>query len=360
MGKGRFGIVAAVIGILLIVGGFLLANSKGAKGLEWNSRWNWDVTVKDGVADPKYTNGNFTVDQAGTYTLHLTWDPKGPDESDGKTGFVTGCAIMDEKAHLIYASSDIQGDVSPELELKAGNYHLDYWYLTTKEDFVSFAKKWICGQYMTGDLAEQYPFRDFAKDGTWNVGYTLHAEKKGSFNLCTAAAHFAVIIGAVLVVLALVLVVKRRGLLSHRYDERQELEQGRGFRYAFFTFLVSVGVVLMLDSTGAAAGKGFLFYAACIFISLTVYAIYCIWHDCYIALNEKRGASLAVLGAIGAVNLVIGLSSTLSNGFYDDSGRISVSVLNLMCAATMLVIVIAGVIRSIIDRHEVAKEEDEA
>ena len=355
MGKGRFGIYAALIGILLIAAGIFLTNSKGAQALEWKSEWNWDISVKEGVAEPKNTNGEFIVDQGGTYSLHLVWDPVGPE---GKTGFVTGCTITDEIGHLVYASGDIHGDVCPEVELKAGNYHLNYQYLTTKEDYISYATTWLCGKAMADDLAEEYQFGNFLKDGSWNVHFLLHADKTAPFNLRTAAGHLAVIIGAALLVLAFVMLVKRRGLSRHRYDERQELEQGRGFRYAFFTMLVTLGVALMLESTGATAGKGLLFYAACIFISLVVYVIYCIWHDCYIALNEKRGVAMAILGVIGVVNLVLGLSNVLSNGFYESNGRISVSVLNLMCAAALFVIAIAGVIRSITERNTAAEEED--
>ena len=357
MGKNIFGITAALIGILLVVGGFILDGWKGSGGQEWTSKWNRTISVVDGVADPKYFNGNFTVDKAGKYRLNLTWNLSDPEATPG---FVTGCTILDDRNRLIYATDAVQGNVSPELELKAGLYHLDYWYLASKEEFQNFAKNWLCAQFQAGELAEEYGFQDFPKNGTWNLEFTLHAEKAVVLSVYSATGYFAIMLGFVLVVLAVVEVVKRKGLAYQRYDERQELEQGRGFRYAFFSMLVSLGVVLMLDSMGDLPdGLGGIFYAACLFIALAVYVVYCIWHDCYIALNEKRGVIMAFMGFIGIVNLVIGLVAILSNGLYDASGRFSANILNLMCAAVMLVIVIAGVARSIRIRHENGAEEED-
>lgn len=357
MGKNKFGITAALIGILLVVGGFILDGWKGSGGQGWTSKWNQTVSVVNGVTDSGYSNGNFTVDKAGKYRLNLTWKLSDPEVTPG---FVTGCTIMDDQARLLYATSAFQGNVSPELELKAGLYHLDYWYLTSEEGFLDFAKTWLCGQVQANSLAEEFELQDLSKNGTWNMEFTLHAEKAVVLSVYSAAGYFAIILGFVLVVLAIVEVVKRKGLAYQRYDERQELEQGRGFRYAFFSMLVSLGVVLMLDSMGdLPEGLGGIFYAACLFIALAVYVVYCIWHDCYIALNEKRSAIIAIMGSIGAVNLVIGLSAILSNGLYDASGRFSANILNLMCAAVMLVIVIAGVARSIRLRHENDTEEED-
>lgn len=357
MGKRKFGIAAALIGILMIVGGFLLDGRSESGGLEWNSTWSHTISVKDGVTESKYANGNFMVDKAGKYRLNLTWHSV--DHEVGP-GFVTGCVITDEWGRLLYATSDIQGDVSPELELKAGAYHLDYFFLTSEKEFLDYAKTWLCGQVQAKLLAEKYEFRNFLKNGTWNMEFTLHSKKAVALNTYSAVGYFAIILGFVLVVLAVLDVVKHRGLAYQRYDERQELEQGRGFRCAFFSMLVSLGVVLMLDSMGDLPdGVGGIFYAACLFIALAVYVVYCIWHDCYIALNEKRGVIIVILGSIGIINLVIGLSGVLSRGLYDAAGRFSPNVLNLMCAAVMLVIVIAGVARSIRSRHENRAEEED-
>ncbi|MCR4838402.1 MAG: hypothetical protein K5897_05640 [Eubacterium sp.] len=355
MKKNTFSCVAFLIGLALLVCGIFLHNN-GTKALEWNSRWGWDISVKDGTAEPKMSNGNFMVDQAGEYVLKLEWNPSGMKAEDVKEsdiGFVTGCTIMDSEAHQIYASASLAGNENPTLNLKAGVYHLDYRYLTTEEDFLNFAKTWLCGQARAKDLAQDYNFDKLQKEGTWHLDFFMNAEKQVPFSVSGMCGMFAIILGSCLMVLALVVWVKRRGLMRQKYDERQELEQGRGFRYAFFAALVEVGVVLMVESMGLLPDRrAWIFYAGSIFIGIIVYVIYCIWHDCYIALNEKRGTVMAVFGAIGAFNLVIGISSILSNGWFEPSGRFSVSVLNLMCAVMMLAVVIAGAIRSLVLRRE--------
>ena len=353
MDKKAFSIIGIVIGLALILGGIVLMKSGDSKGLEWSSSWRWDISVKDGIADPQVTNGEFMIEKDGDYTLHLAWKPDGVGEiTESRLGFVTACTLTDDQKHLIFSASSLSGDFYPVLSLKKGNYHLVYRYLTNEEDFRSFAGT---------DNMEQYHFEDFQKDGTWKMEYGLHTSAEASFSATAVCALFGIIIGAALLTLALAAIVKKKGLMRQRYDERQELEQGRGFRYAFFAALVSGGTALVIDLMGLVPDRKMsVFYAGSLFIGIIVYVVYCIWHDCYIALNEKRGFVVALLGAIGIINLVIGISGICTNGWYDDKGNVHTTVLNLMCAVMCFVIAIAGLIRVLTNlRSSRAEGEDE-
>ena len=365
MNKNTFSITAFLLGIVLLITGFVLMGSGSSGGLEWKSNWSWDISVQNGVANKDATYGNFTVEKAGTYTLHLSWNPSGKDTKDvteGDVGFVTCCVLTDEQGKLIYSSGGLAGDVSPELELTAGNYHLDYWYMTTRKDFQSFAATWLCAKNMVEPLTEQYQFEKLPKDGTWTMEYFLHADSMTPASATNMLGLCGIVLGACLILLSLLTIVKKKGLALPRYDERQELEQGRGYRYAFFTTLVAVGATLFIDLLEDLPARNVtIFYTGSILLGIIVYVIYSLWHDCYIALNEKRGAEMAIIGAIGVINLILGLPRVLSEGLYDSTGRVSNGMLNLMCAVMAFVILVAGVIQSIVSRHNVAEdEEDEA
>jgi hypothetical protein len=147
---------------------------------------------------------------------------------------------------------------------------------------------------------------------------------------------------------------------SAKYDERQELEQGRGFRYAFYTMLAFVGLVFCFQMAELIPGHiAALLYGCSVFLGCAVYCIYCIWHDCYFALNQKTGAVLIVLGLIAALNLFLGISSII-DGSLIENGRLTFRSMNLLCGALFLVVFAALLMKKLWSGKEADEEEEEA
>lgn len=143
------------------------------------------------------------------------------------------------------------------------------------------------------------------------------------------------------------------GKRKPKFDERQELVRGRGYRYAFFTLLVyhlvyavlkmAFGWAVLDDITGMFIG---------LMLSISVYACYAIWHDAYFALNEKRKYYIWLFAAVTVLNGVIGIGHVVRGEVFVN-GRTSFSnCLNLLCAVLFLVVLAALLIKEIASRRE--------
>lgn len=146
-----------------------------------------------------------------------------------------------------------------------------------------------------------------------------------------------VVIGLILIVL-LLRWTKKDGAAKCRYDERQELVRGRGFKYAFFTLITCNGVYVFADSLpeermiDSAVGVG-----VCIIISCVVYACYCIWNEGYFALNENPKRVLVAFILIALLNFGVFARTAITSGIMEN-GALSASCLNLVCGIMFLVI----------------------
>ena len=189
------------------------------------------------------------------------------------------------------------------------------------------------------------------ENGTWQIDYRLSVNYVRPFSTRDICAVFSILLGTCILLILTVSLYRKQQVAGSRYDERQEVEQGRSFRYAFYAAMVTVGVSLIIDSMGIFAdGMSSVFYAASIFIGLMVYVIYGYWHDCYIALNEKKGFTITLLLIIGVINLVIGLSSLNRDGWLNETGHMNTADLNFLCGATAILLVVAGLIRFVTEK----------
>lgn len=149
--------------------------------------------------------------------------------------------------------------------------------------------------------------------------------------LCGAA------VGVILVVLILKW-TKKDGSSKCKFDERQQLVRGRGFKYAFFSLVICNAVYAAVDAgmeeklidapVGVSAG---------VVISAVVYACYCIWNEGYFALNENPKRVLAAFVLIALLNFGVFAGNVMKNGMLED-GVLNVSCMNLLCGVMFLVV----------------------
>lgn len=104
-----------------------------------------------------------------------------------------------------------------------------------------------------------------------------------------------------------------------KYDERQALIRGKGYKISFFTLIfynVGYGIAsLKIDKlpidTFTAMLVGILF-------AEIVHVVYCIWKDAYFALNDNPRNVMFSFGFLGFTNLAIGTENIRSGLAFTD------------------------------------------
>lgn len=159
------------------------------------------------------------------------------------------------------------------------------------------------------------------------------------------------IIGIILVILILK-VTKTDGDIKCKYDERQELVRGKGFKYAFFTLLfynsaaaclIAAFKEIPIDSSG--------FLMIGVIIQLLVYVIYAIWNEAYFSLNENPQKVMVALALIGLFNLFIGIYQ-IAEGRFLENGLLTFRSMNFFLGIAMVIVFIVLAVKQICRRRE--------
>lgn len=163
--------------------------------------------------------------------------------------------------------------------------------------------------------------------------------------------------GIICALIILVIVWKKKSMKG-KFDERQELVRGRGYKYACFTLLILLTADLLAEAYGFFEATAFTREIAVFFMILAgamVYAVYCIKNDSYFGVGTDTRTYRAVMWILivcQLINAVSGLGEgALINGKLD-FGTVS----SLLLAAALTVIMLALYIRK---RNEGADEADD-
>lgn len=127
---------------------------------------------------------------------------------------------------------------------------------------------------------------------------------------------------------------KRNKVFSREYDERQKLAQGKAYKAAFFTLLIYVALVALLDLGDALPELGIfniLWIGA--FLAVAVMATICILLDAYVSYRDNAKRTLWCLVAIGMCNVAPCIMGFLSADANPYMARTSVANL---CAAVLI------------------------
>ena len=164
-----------------------------------------------------------------------------------------------------------------------------------------------------------------------------------------------VTVGLVIGLLLVVVLLKfsrKDGSLKCKYDERQELVRGRGFKYGFFTLLVYELFYMMYGYLleGIVIREVIIIFGMA--LSVLVYVSYAILKDGYIAMNENPRRVEIVFLIVGAVNIFVVVMS-IAEGHFFENGVISYSAVNLivgvmiLCVLALLLVKKYGRIKSL-------------
>lgn len=167
-----------------------------------------------------------------------------------------------------------------------------------------------------------------------------------------AGIFSGLVIGMILVIVLLRL-TKKDYSLRCKYDERQQLVRGRGFKYGFFTLMIydifyGWGMDALdqqyIDDVTA------MIFGVC--LGVAVYASYCIWHEGYFSLNENPKRVLLVFGILAVLNFII-FAVQILHGTVMEDGVITYHCVNLLSGVLFIFIFIVIFAKWFCNRREV-------
>lgn len=146
------------------------------------------------------------------------------------------------------------------------------------------------------------------------------------------------IVGVILLILFLKL-TKKDGSVKCKFDERQELIRGRGFKYGFFTLIIyDLCVTFLKDvlSLNQYADTALLSLIG-ILIAICVYVSYCIWNEGYFSVNENPKKVLISFAVVALFNFFIGYMQIIDKGIFEN-GVLTYRCINLLIGFLFLII----------------------
>ncbi|MBO5088039.1 MAG: hypothetical protein J6C01_05135, partial [Lachnospiraceae bacterium] len=265
-------IILALVGISFMTSGVIMGDVTQSTTIE----------VKDGVASPATMEGNsFTLEEDGEYVVYLKI------ENDSE-GLITAFVVYDEAGDVVFFSTGEDLVVeSTDLKLKAGDYKTEIRFINNKEELSRVITEGQ-GEYYSN---EEYAF---AENGTFNVTMEYNVKEAGALSIYYLLGVICgVAVGLVFVALLVWLTRKMGGKIDldvkkDAYDERQLLARGVAYKFAFYTLLIGMVVIaLMEEIAGIRLFMSMAGVWVMICISIAVFATICILKDAYMSLYEN-------------------------------------------------------------------------
>lgn len=136
------------------------------------------------------------------------------------------------------------------------------------------------------------------------------------------------------------------------YDERQETLRSKGYKYGFFTLIITntcYGMLTQLISKPFA--EPLVANFICICLGIFVYATYSIWKESYFAINEPPKRSMIIFSVLGLINLSTGIMHIM-NGEILVNGILTNDALNLIFGILLVAILLVCLIKYIVTKQE--------
>jgi hypothetical protein len=357
----KFFVYLVLLVILILVFGAVLMGTGDSD--EGHIKYSKTVRVIDGtVAEPESFTA-FSVDTAGNYILKFSLLPEGVSKEDvgsvgtDDLGFITTILVTDSKGAVRYSSVQTAVYLDTKIYLEEGDYNAGFIVYTDRDEFFEYASENFLSRKEAETIANDTLFDSFPENSEQVMEYEFAYEPDA-----VISGNNAMIIGLVLVLSLVLVLVCREALIMHggdvrdKYDERQIFEQGKGFKLGFFTLLIEIGIMICFDSMGLV--PSFAFYGGALFIGIIVYAVYCIWHESYFAVNRTGKDKFIMFAVIFLMNLIICIINYLS-GTIIQNGVPTIRILNVYCVVAFLIIFAAIFIKRYFNRKSESSEDEE-
>lgn len=160
--------------------------------------------------------------------------------------------------------------------------------------------------------------------------------------------------------LIIAIVLKCKNNHVTEYDERQLIARNTAYKYSFFTLVYYCILCGMLDTFEIKWAETLIQMFLGMFISVTVFVVICIFKDAYFGI-EKGKRNIHTFLFLAVMVTVFQLFNFIFSVLIEKEPIITDGMLNsdampLLCAAAFLIMIIATVIKLVLNRKE--REEE--
>ncbi len=170
------------------------------------------------------------------------------------------------------------------------------------------------------------------------------------------AIGFLIGFSIVIVIFIIVAIILNKKCGKTEYDERQLIARNAAYKYSFFTLVFYCILCGMLDVVGVKWAETELQMFLGMFISVAVFVVICIFKDAYFGIEKGKknfytffycSGTLTVIQALNFVlNVIVDKEPIITNGMLNSN------LMPLFCAVVFLIMMIATVIKLIINKKE--------
>ena len=304
-----------------------------------------EVTVSDGVVTPTTEHYEIEVTETGTYQFLFRCKPD-------HGGLITGFRICDvENEILLQATCEEMTMDSEKMELESGTYTLQLCYLNQTEDWKNFVEEGGTVFSPTNDKGESDEDYVFGGYGIWKIQMEYGVRSVEPDHMYYPAEIAiglvaGIVAGIALVYLLLFLIRKAGGrfeiswqIKGDSYDERQQIERGKGYKAGFYTLVIYVFAASVLnDVFNIPLLMSFAGMWLGVSAALLVFAVHCIRSDAYMSLYENPKGLILMFLLGGLLNLVIGVVACVRRGIILENGALCVNLVNVEVGILLLVV----------------------
>lgn len=182
---------------------------------------------------------------------------------------------------------------------------------------------------------------------------------KGGHDMEIGIIIMLIILLSIVLTIVMLKSVNNDGSTLPKYDERQKIQRGRGYMFAFYsTLIIYCAIPFVTTESSRKFFNQFLFTGPAL-IGILIHVSYCIWHNAYVQLNSEFKKCLSIILSTSIFNLLLGYTAIHNNKLVKDD-QLQLNVLNLAVGSLGIIIVLEMIIKRIIDKRGEANEESEA
>ena len=335
----------AILGMAATVLGFVLLINYYPDGKYEIGRTE-TITVTDGKADPAGFSETLNIEKSGKYQIHAEWGDWQNYDPATQSGFITVFTLKNPEGLTLFETTGESLSVdSIDYDLDKGSYSLEF--------------KFRCSQEEPDKYCEEHQYKndsepaDLFKNGSWERRFVVFAKDNNDKLGSAIAVCLGVLFGLFLVSLIVALGTMGRKAGAPKYDERQIAEQGKSYKYGFFTALIICALHLVFDMAGIDHHlEKSVMLLIIIVVPVAVAATHMILHDAYFQLNENRKFMTISLAIIGICNLFFAIKEIADGKFIVDGVVTFLGACNLIAALMLFYIIVILGIKAYLDKKE--------
>ena len=140
--------------------------------------------------------------------------------------------------------------------------------------------------------------------------------------------------------------------ITCKYDERQQLVRGTGFKYGFFSLIfynVAAAILISIEKKQYVDHPTLMLLG--ILFGIFIYVAYCVWHESYFSLNDNPKRVIVVFVLLALLNFGVGYRA-LRQGVLLEDGMLTVNSFNIFCGIFLLLLFFVMVAKHICKRNE--------